>query len=58
MRVQRMLIVVVFPAPFGAEEAEYLTLLHLKAYIIHRNQVAKLLYYVLHLYNFLHLQPF
>jgi hypothetical protein len=42
----------------GSKEAEYLPLCHLKAYIIHRNQVAEFLYQVLNLDNACHLMPF
>lgn len=33
-------MVVVLPAPFGPQEAEYLSLLHLKGEVVHRRYVA------------------
>jgi len=47
-----------FAGAVRSKEAKYLPLLHLKAYIIHRSQVAEFLYQVLHLDNACHIMPF
>ena len=48
-RVVSILMVVVFPAPFGPEEREDLALLHVKGNIVHSHVVAELFSQVRHM---------